>query len=110
MNTEKDTQIANDLESLQSHLLFLNMDINNAPEQRQDGRIIQKIDANNITLIKWEKIQNMIKDAINQFKFCSYELRIYNADTLNEASSAVLKKLKEIGMELNFALLNLLLN
>lgn len=93
--------VQGDIESLESHLLFLNVDEAYSPEQRQDGRIQQKIDVNSVDMIKWNKVEQLIQDTINQFKFCFYELRIYNAETLNESTTIVLKKIKEIGLELN---------
>ncbi|MCQ2820113.1 MAG: GTP-binding protein [archaeon] len=101
LNFMNDNQLSSDIESLQSHLLFLSIDSNNSPEKREEGRIQQKIDSNNLSIIKWEKIKLLVKEAIDEFKFCFYELRIYNADSFNESSSTVLNKVKEIGMELN---------
>lgn len=91
----------NDLDSIESHLLFLGVDDSDQPKASTESRIQHKIDAKNIEMIKWSKLQSLISDMINQNNFCLYELRIYNAEIQNESITQILSNIKSISTSLN---------
>jgi hypothetical protein len=52
-------QNLNDLETLENHLM--NLDVSNdQPEILKENFITHKIDAKNLSLISWSKLQNLI--------------------------------------------------
>lgn len=91
----------NDLDSIESHLLFLGVDDSDQPKASTESRIQHKIDAKNIEMIKWSKLQSLISDMINQNNFCLYELRIYNGEIQNESITQILSNIKSISTSLN---------
>ena len=90
----------NDLDSLESHLLFLGVDDSDQPKISTEGRIQHKIDAKNIEMIKWSKLQSLIGDMLTQNGSCLYELRIYNTEIQNESISQILQNIKSISLSL----------
>ena len=94
-------QNLNDLETLENHLM--NLDVSNdQPEILKENFITHKIDAKNLSLISWSKLQNLIENIVNKFNSCHYELRIYNTTELDENVQQILINIKNISKSLNF--------
>lgn len=89
----------NELESIESHLLFLGMGTEESTSN--EDRISHKIDAKSISLIKWPKIQNLISDTLYQNNHCYYTLRIYDTGISTETTTMVLNNLRTITETLN---------
>ena len=91
----------NDLETLENHLM--NLDVSNdQPEILKENFIQHKIDAKNLSLISWSKLQNLIENVVNKFNSCHYELRIYNTTELDENVQQILINIKNISKSLKF--------
>ncbi len=94
-------QNLNDLETLENHLM--NLDVSNdQPEILKENFITHKIDAKNLSLISWSKLQNLIENIVNKFNSCHYELRIYNTTELDENVQQILINIKNISKSLKF--------
>ena len=94
-------QNLNDLETLENHLM--NLDVSNdQPEILKENFIQHKIDAKNLSLISWSKLQILIENVVNKFNSCHYELRIYNTSELDENVQQILNNIKNISKSLKF--------
>ena len=91
-----------DIDSIETHLLFLGVE-KDQPEYLNENFIQHKIDAKDLSQIKWSKLQSLIDETIHQYHSCHYELRIYNIDSDKEAISHILSNVKSISKSLNCA-------
>lgn len=89
-----------DIDSIETHLLFLGVE-KDQPEYLNENFIQHKIDAKDLSQIKWSKLQSLIDETIHQYHSCHYELRIYNIDSDKEAISHILSNVKSISKSLN---------
>ncbi len=89
-----------DIDSIETHLLFLGVE-KDQPESLNENFIQHKIDAKDLSQIKWSKLQSLIDETIHQYHSCHYELRIYNIDSDKETISHILSNVKSISKSLN---------
>ena len=89
-----------DIDSIETHLLFLGVE-KDQPEYLNENFIQHKIDAKDLSQIKWSKLQSLIDETIHQYHSCHYELRIYNIDSDKETISHILSNVKSISKSLN---------
>ena len=88
--------------SLENQFLLFNMAEKDQPENLNDNFIQHKIDINNLSQIKWTKLQQLLQESIMEHSSCHYELRIYNIITnKDESISEILNKIKKISESLN---------
>lgn len=86
----------NDLDMIESQLLFLGIEDKDSLNKSSEGRIQHKIDASKLQLIKWSKIQSMIDEILLQHQSCFYELRVYNTEINTEIIPEILSKIQSI--------------
>ena len=90
------------LNSLENQFLLFNMAEKDQPENLNDNFIQHKIDVNNLSQIKWTKLQQLLQESIMEYSSCHYELRIYNIITnKDESILEILNKIKKISESLN---------
>ena len=89
-----------DIDSIENHLLFLGVE-KDQPESLNENFIQHKIDAKDLSQIKWSKLQSLIDETIHQYHSCHYELRIYNIDSDKETINHILSNVKSISKSLN---------
>ena len=88
--------------SLENQFLLFNMAEKDQPENLNDNFIQHKIDVNNLSQIKWTKLQQLLQESIMEYSSCHYELRIYNIITnKDESILEILNKIKKISESLN---------